>query len=141
MIPNHTRFIEAIHEKKKVSVRFFSQPDGGLLDRICAPMDYGPEGGIDGGPNRYWLWDYASNTGSHTLSLVAEQIKDMRVLGEAFDPAHLEVRPPQWSITREWAARSQPVDAPIRASTLFAVAARNLGGQAQPPGVAPVHKL
>jgi hypothetical protein len=46
MIPNHKEFIEAINEKKKVRVRFYSQADSGLLDRVCAPMDYGPGGGL-----------------------------------------------------------------------------------------------
>jgi hypothetical protein len=52
MIPNHPRFIEAISEKKKVSVRFYSQADSGVLDRVCAPLDYGPGGEIQDGLNR-----------------------------------------------------------------------------------------
>jgi hypothetical protein len=101
------RFIEAIHEKKKVSVRFYSQADSGVLHRVCAPMDYGPEGEDKDGLNHYWLWDYANNTGFHLLSLVPRQIVDLQVLGEEFDPAHLDVRPPQWSILRDWGSQSQ----------------------------------
>lgn len=87
MIPNHTQFIGAIQEKKKVCVRFYSKADSGVLDRVCAPMDYGPGGSVPDGLNRYWLWDYASDTGSHTLGLVPQQIVDLQVLGESFDPA------------------------------------------------------
>lgn len=86
MIPNHNQFLEALKDRKKVSVRFYSQADSGVLDRICAPMNYGP-GAIHDGLNRYWLWDYASATGVHTLGLVPKQIVDLRVLGELFDPA------------------------------------------------------
>ena len=93
MIPNHNRFIDAIHEKKKVCVRFYSKADSGLLDRVCAPMDYGPGGGTNDGLNRYWLWDYASETGSYTLGLVPQQIVDLQVLGEVFDPAKLASAP------------------------------------------------
>ena len=65
MIPNHARFIEAINEKKKVRVRLYSVADNGVVDRVCAPMDYGLGVGNQDGLNRYWLWDYTSKTGSH----------------------------------------------------------------------------
>ncbi len=86
MIPNHPRFIEALTEKKKVSVRFYSKPDNGVVDRICAPISYGPGSESHDDLNRYWLWDYASTTGSHVLGLVPQQIVELQVLGELFDP-------------------------------------------------------
>lgn len=133
MIPKHKQFIEAIHEKKKVWIRFYSKADSGVLDRVCAPMDYGPGGQIEDGLNRYWLWDDASRTGTHTLGLVPEQIVDLQVLGEAFDPAQLEVRTPGWSIPREWGAQPQPMakDAPIGAPALSAVVAGTVGAHPQ----------
>ena len=87
MIPKHAQFIGAIKEGKKVSLRFYSQADSGVLDRICAPMSYGPGGETHDGLNRYWFWDYANNTGAHTLGLVPKQIVELQVLGELFDPA------------------------------------------------------
>ena len=87
MIPNHARFIAAINEKKKVSVRFYSKADNGVLDRICAPMCYGQGSESHDELNRYWLWDYGSNASSHALGLVPQQIVDLQVLGEVFDPA------------------------------------------------------
>jgi hypothetical protein len=131
MIPNHQRFIEAIHKKKKVCLRFYSKADRGVLERVCAPMDYGQGEEIQDELNRYWLWDYGSDRGSHILSLEAQQILDLRVLGEVFDPAHLEVKPQQWSIPRDWGSPPQPMDAPIGAPTPSAVATRTIGGQAQ----------
>ena len=93
MIPKHAQFIAAIQEKKKVCVRFYSTADSGVLDRVCAPMNYGSEGGSADGLNRYWLWDYASKTGSHTLGLAPQQIVDLQVLGEMFDPAQFTIEP------------------------------------------------
>jgi hypothetical protein len=116
MIPNHTQFIEAIHAKTKVCVRFYSKADSGLLDRVCAPMDYGPGGEFQDGLSRYWFWDYASNAGAHTLGLLPQQVVDLRVLGEVFDPAQLDVRPPQWSIPRDWDSQSQSMKAPFAAA-------------------------
>lgn len=89
MIPNHTHFIEAIHDRKKVCVRFYSKPDSSVIDRVCAPMDYGPgKDGLDG-LNHYWVWDYASKSGTHSLGLMAAQILDLQVLGDSFDPKEL----------------------------------------------------
>jgi hypothetical protein len=39
MIPNHKQFIEAINEKKRVSLRLYSTADSGVIDLICAPLD------------------------------------------------------------------------------------------------------
>jgi hypothetical protein len=101
MTPNHKQFIEAIREKKKGCVRFYSKADSGVIDLVCAPMDYGPGAGIQDGVNRYWLWDYTSNTGSPALGLLLEQVLDLRVLGEVFDTAEFGVPPPAWSIPRD----------------------------------------
>jgi hypothetical protein len=104
MIPNHKEFIEAIKEKTKVCLRFYSIADSQVIDLVCAPMDYGPGPGIQDEVNRYWLWDYTSNNGTHTLSLLPEQVLDIRVLGEAFDPADFGAPAPAsaWSVPRDW---------------------------------------
>lgn len=106
MISNHKDFIEAIKEKRKVSVRFYSKADSGVIDLVCAPMDYGPAGLIKDGVNRYRLWDYTSNNGSHILALLPEQILDLSVLGAVFDPADFGVPPLTWSIPRDWGSPS-----------------------------------
>jgi len=92
MIPNHKQFIEAIKEKNKVCLRFFSKADTGVIDLVCAPMAYEPGPNAVDDVNRYWFWDFSSNTGSPTLGLLPEQVLDVRILGEAFDPA--SVSPP-----------------------------------------------
>jgi len=102
MIPNHKQFIQAINEKHKVCLRFYSTADSGVIDLVCAPMDYGPATGVDDRVNRYWLWDYTSNTGSPILGLLPEQVLDIRILGEVFDPAELVTPSPIWSIPRDW---------------------------------------
>jgi hypothetical protein len=102
MIPRHKEFIESISQKKKVRVKFYSQPDSGVLDRVCAPMDYGPGGEIQDGLNRYWLWDYQNNAGPRALGLVPQQIVDLEVMGEGFDPSDFGVQPWAWSIPRVW---------------------------------------
>ena len=102
MIAQHKEFIEAIKEKKKVSVRLYSRADSGVVDLICAPLDYGPAAGVQDGVNRYHLWDYSSNTGSHNLTLLPTQILDLSLLGGLFDPAEVGVLPLPWSVPRDW---------------------------------------
>lgn len=86
MIPNHAQFLTAITDQKKVCVRYYSTPDSGVLDRVCAPMEYGP-GETPDGRHRYWLWDYAGEPGAQRLGLVPDQILDVQVLGELFNPS------------------------------------------------------
>ena len=107
MIPTHKQFIEAIHAKNKVCVRFYSAADSGVVDRVCAPLDYGTGGKFEDGLNRYWFWDYSGNAELRVLSLVPEQITDLRVLGETFDPAQLDAGITHWSEPREW-DKAQP---------------------------------
>jgi len=100
MIPNHARFIEAIKQKKKVTVRFYSKADNGVLDRICAPMSYGQGDESHDELNRYWLWDYEGNTGPHVLGLLPQQIVDLQVLGLSFSPEEFVRLPPRASVSR-----------------------------------------
>jgi len=89
MIPNHAQFLQAVQERKKVWITFYSKADSGVLAQACAPLDYGPGSGVQDGLNRYWLWDYASPDGSHTLGLLPQQIVDLNMMGEVFDPTAL----------------------------------------------------
>jgi len=94
MIPNHKEFIEAIQEKKKVSVRFYSIADSGVIDLVCAPLDYRPVEEAKDGVNRYHFWNYTTNNGSHRLVFLPEQILALSVLGMVFDPTEFAVSVP-----------------------------------------------
>jgi len=106
MIPNHARFIEAIQEKKKVRVRLYSVADSGVVDRVLAPMDYGPGVGQEDGLNRYWLWKEKSDGTGQALGLLPQEIVDLLMLGEVFDPAQFTSRPAQWFTPRDWGSQS-----------------------------------
>jgi hypothetical protein len=106
MIQKHEEFIRAIHGKKKVRLDFFSQQDNSYVTRICAPMDYGPSrrSGVDS-KNRYHLWDYESADGPHPLSLKADQIRDIQITNEMFEPDFVSWTP-NWFVSRNWGAYS-----------------------------------
>lgn len=95
-------FIEAIQDKIKLKVTFFSKDDGGYITRTCAPMDYGPSKRAKSKDDRYHLWDFDSDSGSHTLSLPINQIKSIVPLGQNFDPAGFVTWSPNWIIPRDW---------------------------------------
>ena len=95
-------FIQAIHDKKKVRVTFYSKDDRGYIVRKCAPMDYGPGRHPHKKNNRYHLWDYESDSGQHTLSLNPEQIKECEILDETFDPSELITWDTSWFVKRDW---------------------------------------
>lgn len=98
----HDFFIDAIHAKKKLRIRFYSEDDGGYIERVCAPMDYAAGTRIKDGIARYWVWDFESDKTNHTLPLRAERIEWMNDVGEDFDPVSFVSWSPNWVIVRDW---------------------------------------
>jgi len=103
----HEQFIQSIHDTKKVTLRFFSKEDAGVLHRICAPMDYGAGSKIKDGIARYHVWDYFPDGGKkpHPIPLLANRIQEIIVTEEAFDPAEFVAAswfPLAWHVPRNW---------------------------------------
>lgn len=86
MIPNHAQFIQAVRDKNRIRVEFYSKPDSGVVDRVCAPLDYAPDSATPGGPNLYWVWDLSTDVPWNPLALASEQIVKVNILGTTFDP-------------------------------------------------------
>lgn len=98
-------FIGAIHSKRQVRLTFYSQEDGHNLVRRCAPMDYGPSRRAVDKSNRFHLWDFDSDERGHTLSLHRNQVVQIEVLDERFDPATFvswDTTANPWFIERDW---------------------------------------
>lgn len=103
MHSDHQVFIAGIHARRRVVLYFYSKDDhGALLTRSCAPMDYGPRRKAAVQVDRYHFWDFDSDTGSHTLGIVSEQIDRIVATQTAFDPADFVTWQPRWLIPREW---------------------------------------
>ncbi len=102
-------FIGAIHSQNKIRVTFFSKEDGVNLTRTCAPMDYGPSRRAADKSDRFHFWDYDSDKESHTLSLLPEQVINIELLSEVFDPVGFvtwSTTQSPWLIARNWGAYS-----------------------------------
>ena len=96
------KFINAIHECRKLRVTFYSKEDGRSLVRTCAPLDYGPSRRAKRKNNRFHFWDYDSDTEQHVLSLNPEQVRAIQVLQEGFDPAEFVTWETNWFVSRDW---------------------------------------
>ena len=102
-------FINAIHAKKKVRIKFKSKEDSDFLVRKCAPMDYGPSRSAKQKNDKFHMWDYESDKGPHTLSLNPEQLQKLDVLDETFDPGEFitwDTKRSPWFIPRDWGVYS-----------------------------------
>jgi hypothetical protein len=108
MIAHHSQFLAAIGAKRKVRLRYYSQTDTGVQDRVCAPLDFGPGDGLAmDGLDRYWLWDYAGNPDARALGLLPPEIVELSVLDEILDPAEFSAHAWPWSVARDWNSLSQ----------------------------------
>lgn len=103
MHSDHQEFVDALLNKKKVLLTFFSKEDGTHLLRTCAPMDFGPSRRAKDQSDRYHLWDYDSDQRNHVLSLLPNQIVKIEPLDESFDPAEfITWSPISWFLPRDW---------------------------------------
>jgi hypothetical protein len=96
------QFIDAIHQKAKIRLTFYSKEDGTTLTRLCAPMDYGPSRRAKNKDDRYHLWDYESDTRNHVLSLLPNQVVNMEILSETFNPSEFITWDCNWFVARSW---------------------------------------
>ncbi|WP_367390619.1 hypothetical protein [Lewinella sp. LCG006] len=95
-------FIQAIHDKRKVKITFDSKSKG-RISRVCIPFDYGPSRrNLKDNPDRYHTYDLESPDGKHTLSIHPEQVVNLEVLTEHFDPADYITWSPNWFVKRDW---------------------------------------
>jgi hypothetical protein len=102
-------FTQAINTKSKLQVTFFSKEDNNSLTRLCAPFDIGPSSRAKDKADRYHFWDYDSDTKSHTLSLIDEQVIDIKILDEKFEPSEIinwNFKPNSWHLQRNWGTYS-----------------------------------
>jgi hypothetical protein len=102
-------FIAAIHSKNKIQLTFYSKEDGSQIVRTCAPMDFGPSRRATDKTPRFHFWDYDSDTKSHTLSLLPNQVVKITVLSQTFEPQDFvtwSAASSPWFVARNWGSCS-----------------------------------
>lgn len=99
-------FLKAIREKKVLRVRVNSY-EKGIIIRKCIPFDFGPSSRCNDELNRFHFWDLDSPDGSHNLSIHPEQLLEIKILDERFDPKdYVTWKPTNWVVKRDWGAFS-----------------------------------
>ena len=83
----HDVFVNAIHDKKNVMLTFFSDGDGCVIARKCAPYDYGVMKEKGDRITRYCLWDYQGKKKAHPLFKKASDIREIKATDETFEPS------------------------------------------------------
>lgn len=94
-------FVKAIHNKNIVEIRFNSKEKGVILRR-CIPFDFGPLKRCKDGLDRYHFCDLDSPSGRHTLSLLPNQILQINITNEIFEPGDYITWKANWFISRDW---------------------------------------
>ena len=97
-----TVFLEGIHQKKYLSVDFVAKEDGLLRNRKCVPFDYGKSKKYKDNHDRFHFLDLDSPQGSHTLSILPEQVKRIELVHETFEPSEYVTWSPNWVVSRDW---------------------------------------
>lgn len=88
--------------RKIILLLTFNAKEKGPVTRKCVPFDFGPSARAKDKINRYHFYDLDSPDGHHNLSIREEQIIDMKLTIEHFDPADYVKWTPKWFIERDW---------------------------------------
>ena len=100
------KFLEAIHGKRYLSVDFIAKEDNLLRNRKCVPFDYGESRKFRDKKDRFHFLDLDSPSGSHPLALLPEQVKNVEILDESFEPKDYVSWTPNWIVERDWGVYS-----------------------------------
>ena len=89
-------FLYAIDHKLKVSITFNAK-NKGVITRICIPFDFGASQKADAidKSEKYHVLDLDSPDGPHNLPIKPDDIINITVLDESFDPVVYVKWPPK----------------------------------------------
>ena len=98
------RVKQAIHQKRKVYVRYRPDPQGPVETYQVAPLDLKPGKTPATRANDYlWVYSYEHES---VISLRLGQVLGVELSEETFDPVELmadwKQKEPQWNVPREW---------------------------------------
>jgi len=100
---NHEKFLQAIHNKRILQVEFDSY-EKWIIVRHCIPFDFWPSRrkNLKENPDRYHFYDLDSPEQKHNLSIIPEQLIELSVTEDDFDPATYIKRTPNRFVERDW---------------------------------------
>lgn len=101
------KFLHAIDNKLKVNITFNAKEKGQII-RVCIPFDFGASQKIDAidKSEKYHVLDLDSPDGPHNLALNPNEVVEIEILNENFDPAEYVNWQPNWIYKRDWGNKS-----------------------------------
>lgn len=94
--------LNAIQQKKLVNVTFRSY-EKGEISRLCVPFDIGPSRRYKDGQSRFHFYDLDSPDGRHNLSILPEQIQQISITNNSFEPGdYVTWANINWFVSRNW---------------------------------------
>jgi len=96
-------FAGAIQSKQVIEVTFVAK-NRQQVTRRCIPLDFAPSERDSRKAFKYHMWSLDSTPKHHIVSLTSEQIIQLKVLEEIFDPKNFIswTRKWGWTIGRDW---------------------------------------
>ena len=95
-------FFKAIDTKTIIIIRFDSKEKGEIVRR-CIPFDYAPARGDIRKPFKYQTYDLDSE---HNLPIAPEQIIEIQLTTQHFNPEQIVTWPTNWFYKRNWGSKS-----------------------------------
>jgi len=85
MHTHHDIFMQAVKDRRKVIVTYFSGEYNLNLMKLCVPLHYSPPDAAEESAF-YYSWDSGGDVGERVLALRLYQIIYMELSDETFDP-------------------------------------------------------
>lgn len=82
---DHNKFVQAVKDRRKVIVTYFSGEYSLNLTKLYVPLQYSPSDGRDDS-DRYYLWDPEGDIGRRVLVLPPSQVVYMELSDDTFEP-------------------------------------------------------
>lgn len=112
---NYDKFVNAIHEKRILVIKYYSQKDKTFVVRKCAPFDFWPKRKwekkywcdvyIDNSEKKYLFWDLDGSGWWHIVWKSINEVSNIDLTDENFVPEDFididSVKCP-WFIDRQW---------------------------------------
>jgi len=99
---NKKVFLQSINDKKIVKIKVDTY-EKWVIERHCIPFDFWPSRrNLKVNPNKYHFYDLDSPDSKHTLSIIPEQLLEIKITDNIFNPWDYIKWEPKWFIERDW---------------------------------------
>ena len=96
----HEIFAQGVKDGKKIELTFFTEEDLVKVVKICAPIDYNPGRRATDESSLYYFLSFEDDNSCYALSLSPNQIINMKLTEDSFDPEYIIDYDTRWFLER-----------------------------------------